>query len=192
MIILGLTGSIGTGKSTTAKLFRMLGCPVHDADATVHSLYQGEAAPAVEAAFPGTVENHMVNRKALAKALDGKPERFKVLELIVHPLVRAAEEKAIKAARAAGYRMILLDIPLLFETKAEGRCHAVIVTTVHPDVQRQRVLAREGMTEALFKTIVERQMPDREKRRSAHSIIETDYGMAAAHDAVRAILRAFA
>ncbi len=142
MFRLGLTGSIGTGKSATATILRELGVPVHDADATVHALYRGRAAPLIEDAFPGTVADGVVDRKKLAAALDGKAERFKRLEAIVHPLVREEEEKAIAEAKRAGHKLIVLDVPLLYETKGENRCDAVLVTTVSPAIQKSRVMAR--------------------------------------------------
>jgi dephospho-CoA kinase len=189
---LGLTGSIGSGKTTTAALFRDLGIPVHDADASVHALYRGEAAPPVEAAFPGTVVDGVVDRKLLAAALSGRPERFKKLESIVHPLVRTVEDEAIAKARRSGARIIVLDIPLLFESGAEKRCDAVLVTSVDAGEQKRRVLARPGMSEALFHAILERQMPDREKCRRAHIILDTGNGIEAARAEVIALLRALA
>lgn len=188
MFRLGLTGSIGTGKSTTAAIFRELGVPVHDADATVHALYEGEAAPLIEAEFPGTVRDGKVDRKALGALVTGDPARFKALEAIVHPLVRAKEEAAIEAARQSGARMIVLDIPLLFETGAEGRCDAILVTVVDPAEQERRVMARPGMTEALFHAILARQMPMDEKRRRAHAILDTGHGIEAARRDIRKLL----
>ncbi|PPD14258.1 MAG: dephospho-CoA kinase [Methylobacterium sp.] len=192
MFRLGLTGSIGTGKSATATLLRELGVPVHDADATVHALYAGRAAPLIEEAFPGTVENGVVDRRKLAAALDGKAERFKALEAIVHPLVREEEEKAIADAQRKGHKLIVLDVPLLYETGGENRCDAVLVTTVSPAIQKARVLARPGMTEELFHALLKRQMPDPEKRRRAHAILETSRGFPAARRDLQALLRALA
>jgi dephospho-CoA kinase len=192
MFRLGLTGSIGTGKSTTAAMFRAAGVPVHDADATVHRLYSGKAAPLIEAAFPGTVEAGVVNRKALGAIVTGHSERLKALESIVHPLVHAEESAAIDAAKASGQRLVILDIPLLFETGGEARCDAVLVVTVSPEEQKRRVLARPGMNEALFHAILARQMPSREKCRRAHAIIDTGHGLAAAQRDVEALLRALA
>ena len=188
MFRLGLTGSIGTGKSTTSAIFRELGIPVYDADAAVHELYAGEAAPAIEAAFPGTVQDGKVDRKALGALLAGHPERFRALEEIVHPLVRAKEEAAIAAARQSGAKLIVLDIPLLFESGAEGRCDAVLVTVVDPEEQKRRVMARPGMTEALFHAILARQMPMEEKRRRAHAILDTGHGIEAARVQIRQLL----
>jgi dephospho-CoA kinase len=192
MFRLGLTGSIGTGKSTTSAMFRAAGVAVHDADAAVHRLYAGEAAPLIEAAFPGTVKNGIVDRKALGAEVSGKPGRLKVLEAIVHPLVHRVENEAIAAAGKAGHRLIVLDIPLLFETGGERRCDAVLVTTVSPEEQKRRVLARPGMNEALFHAILARQMPDREKRQRAHAILDTGHGLDAARRDVHALIRSLA
>lgn len=188
MFRLGLTGSIGTGKSTTAGLFRERGIPVHDADAAVHALYEGEAAPLIEAEFPGTVRDGKVDRKALGAIVTADPRRFKALERIVHPLVRAREEAAIEAARKAGARMIVLDIPLLFESGAEDRCDAILVTVVDPEEQKRRVMARPGMDEALFHAILARQMPMEEKRRRAHAILDTGHGIEAARRDIAKLL----
>jgi dephospho-CoA kinase len=192
MFRLGLTGSIGTGKSTTAAMFRALGVPVHDADAAVHRLYAGDAAALIAEAFPGTVTEGVVDRKALGAAVAGRPDRLKSLEAIVHPLVHREESRALTEAVRRGHRLILLDIPLLFETHGEQRCDAVLVTTVSSEEQKRRVLARPGMTEALFHAILQRQMPDAEKRRRAHAIIDTGHGLDAARHNVSALLRALA
>jgi dephospho-CoA kinase len=189
---LGLTGSIGSGKSTTAAFFRECGVPVHDADASVHALYRSEAVAPIEAAFPGTVIDGVVDRKRLSELLAGRPEQFRKLENIVHPLVRAVEEQAIAKAERSGHRVILLDIPLLFESGAERRCDAVLVTRVDAEEQKRRVLARPGMNETLFHAILARQMPDREKCRRAHAILDTGNGLAAARTEVIAIMRALA
>lgn len=188
MFRLGLTGSIGTGKSTTAAIFREFGIPVYDADAAVHELYAGEAAAAIEAEFPGTVQHGVVDRKRLGAIVSGNPERFKALEAIVHPLVRAKEEAAIAAAEKAGARLIVLDIPLLFETGAEGRCDAILVTVVDADEQKRRVLARPGMSEPLFHAILAKQMSMDEKRRRAHMILDTGRGLEAARADIRKLL----
>jgi len=190
MFRLGLTGSIGTGKSTTAQIFRDLGVPVHDADAAVHALYRGAAVPLIAAEFPGAVVEGMVDRKALGAFVLGKPERYATLERIVHPLVHQAEREAQDKAKAAGHPLIILDIPLLFETGAQARCEAVLVTSVNPDEQKRRVLARPGMSEALFHDILRRQMPDQEKRRRAHAILDTGLGLAHAQREIVALLRA--
>lgn len=192
VFLLGLTGSIGTGKSTTARLFRAYGVPVHDADAAVHALYRGEAAPLIESAFPGSVVGGAVDRRKLGALLDGQPERFRALERIVHPLVHAAEARAIERARQDGKRLMVLDIPLLFETGGEKRCHGVLVTSVDAMEQRRRVLARDGMSDALFNTILARQMPDAEKCRRAHMVLDTGHGIEAARRDIAALLKALA
>jgi dephospho-CoA kinase len=192
MFILGLTGSIGMGKSTTAGMFRACGVPVHDADATVHGLYQGQAAPLVEAAFPGVVVNGAVDRMRLSAALGGKPEAYQTLEAIVHPLVRAAEEAFLAKARLNRTTLVVLDVPLLLETGGERRVDAVLVVTAPPEVQRARVLARPGMSEEKLEIILSRQMPDAEKRYRAHFTVDTSLGLAHAERAVRDIIRAVA
>ncbi|WP_297844340.1 dephospho-CoA kinase [uncultured Roseibium sp.] len=192
MIRIGLTGSIGMGKSTTAKMFAAEGIPVHDADATVHALYSGRAAPLIEAAFPGTVSNGKVDRTLLSPHVLGKPEAMKKLEAIVHPLVREEEQLFLKRARADHRRIVMLDIPLLFETGGEARVDVVVVVTADADVQRDRVLARPGMSEDRFEAILAKQMPDAEKRRRAHFLVDTGRGMEAAERQVRAILKALA
>jgi dephospho-CoA kinase len=188
MFILGLTGSIGMGKSTTAKFFAEEGVPVHDADAAVHRLYEGEAVPAIEAAFPGTTGNGKVDRNRLAARLVGSPAEFKKLEAIVHPLVRAAEQKFLAQAEAKGAKVVLLDIPLLYETGGEARCDAVVVVTAPADIQRARILERPGMTEERFAAIAARQTPDEEKRRRADFIVDTSGSFDAARAQVRDIL----
>ncbi|WP_298984217.1 dephospho-CoA kinase [uncultured Roseibium sp.] len=192
MIRIGLTGSIGMGKSTTANMFAAAGVPVHDADATVHALYAGRAAPLIEAAFPGTVVDGRVDRKRLSPHVLGKPEVMKRLEAIVHPLVREEEEAFLTAARLARRRIVVMDIPLLFETAGENRVDMAVVVTADPEIQKQRVLARADMTEDRFHAILERQMPDGEKRRRAHFLVDTGLGMEPARRQVRAILRALA
>lgn len=192
MIRIGLTGSIGMGKSTTAKMFAGEGVPVHDADATVHALYSGRAAPLIEAAFPGTVSDGKVDRTLLSPHVLGKPEAMKKLEAIVHPLVREEEQLFLKCARADHRRIVMLDIPLLFETGGEARVDVVVVVTADADVQRERVLARPGMSEDRFEAILAKQMPDVEKRRRAHFLVDTGRGMEAAKRQVRAILKALA
>ena len=192
MLLLGLTGSIGMGKSTTAAMFRAFGVPVHDADAAVHRLYTGEAAPLIEAAFPGVVKDGGVDRKALGDRVLGDAAAMQRLEAIVHPLVREAEKAFLAEARAERAAVAVLDIPLLFETHGEDRVDAVVVVTADHAVQRQRVLARPGMTEERFAQILSRQMPDAQKRLRAHFIVDTGHGMASARRQVRDILRAVA
>jgi dephospho-CoA kinase len=193
MFVLGLTGSIGMGKSTTAKMFAEEGVPVHDADAVVHRLYEGDAVPLIEAAFPGTTGHGKVDREKLGKRVLGDTEAIKRLEQIVHPLVAKARDKFLGEAEKSGAAVALLDIPLLYETKGEGRCNAVVVVSAPADVQRQRVLARPGMTEQRFETIIAKQMPDAEKRRRADFVVDTsqgfDHARAQVHDIVRNILK---
>lgn len=190
MIILGLTGSIGMGKSTTAQMFTECGVPVHDSDATVHALYSGRAAPLIEEAFPGTVVNGVVDRTLLSPHVLGKPDAMKRLEKIVHPLVREEEIKFLDKARAEGRSVVVLDIPLLFETNGDERVDRSVVVTADPDVQKQRVLARPGMTEERFNAILTKQMPDAEKRRRADFLIDTGLGMESARQSVQTILKA--
>jgi dephospho-CoA kinase len=190
--VLGLTGSIGMGKSATAAVFRSLGVPVHDSDASVHALYRGAAAPLVGREFPGTVADSVVDRAALGKEVLGNPERLKALEAIVHPLVRAERDRFLAAAAAARAPVAVLDIPLLFETGGERECDAVLVVTADPEAQRARVLARPGMTAGTFAAIAAKQMPDADKRRRAHFLVDTGRGFPAAEHQVRGILRALA
>jgi dephospho-CoA kinase len=192
MVILGLTGSIGMGKSTTAGMFRDCGVPVHDSDATVHRLYSGAAAPLIEAAFPGVVDAGAVNRTLLGQRVLGNAEAMQRLEAIVHPLVQAEEQAFLKSAAASRAPVAVIDIPLLFETKGETRVDAIVVVTASPEVQRRRVLARPGMTEERFQHILARQVPDAEKRRRAHFIVDTGHGLDHARRHVRDILRATA
>ncbi|MGL4637977.1 MAG: dephospho-CoA kinase [Beijerinckiaceae bacterium] len=192
MFVLGLTGSIGMGKSTTAAMFRRNGIPVHDSDATVHRLYAGRAAPLIEAEFPGVVKDGVVDRTRLSPLVIGKPDAMKRLEAIVHPLVREEEQNFLKTAAAGRNRLVVLDIPLLFETGGDARVDATVVVSAHADIQRQRVLARPGMTAERFEAILAKQMPDAEKRRRAHFIVDTGLGLAHAETAVRDILRALA
>ena len=190
--VLGLTGSIGMGKSATAAMFRALGVPVHDADAVVHALYRGAAVPLIAKAFPGTAADGVVDRSALGQEVLGHPGRLKELEAIVHPLVRAERDGFLTAAVAARAPVAVIDIPLLFETGGERDCDAVLVVTASPEVQRARVLARAGMTEEKFAAIAAKQMPDAEKRRKAHFLVDTGRGFAAAERQVGDILRALA
>jgi dephospho-CoA kinase len=189
--VLGLTGSIGMGKSATADLFRRLGVPVHDADATVHRLYRGRAAPLIAKAFPGTVTDGAVDRARLGAAVLNDPERMKQLEAIVHPLVREEEEAFLKRVWALS-PVAVLDIPLLFETGGETRCDAVLVVTAPAAVQRARVMARPDMTEAKFHAILAKQMRDEDKRVRAHFLIDTSRGFASAEAQVKSILACLA
>lgn len=192
MVILGLTGSIGMGKSTTAGMFRDLGVPVHDSDAVVHRLYSGIAAPLIEAAFPGVVEDGTVNRTLLGQRVLGNPDSMQRLEAIVHPLVRSEEQTFLQAAAASRSPVAVIDIPLLFETNGENRVDAIAVVNASPEVQRQRVLARPGMNEERFRQLLARQMPDAEKRMRAHFVVDTGHGLDHARRQVRDILRAVA
>ncbi|AXS38817.1 dephospho-CoA kinase [Breoghania sp. L-A4] len=192
MMKLGLTGSIGMGKSTTAKMFADAGVPVHDADATVHALYRGVAAAPIEASFPQTTRDGAVDRKALGAQVIGKPEALKRLEAIVHPLVRDAEEAFLEAARATRHRVVVLDIPLLLETGGASRVDAVVVVTADAEIQRARVLERPGMTTEQLDAILARQMPDTDKRRHAHFLIDTGSGLESARRQVSAVLKSVA
>jgi dephospho-CoA kinase len=190
MIRVGLTGSIGMGKSTTAALFADAGIPVNDADAAVHELYRGEAVAPVEQAFPGTVVNGEIDRQALARQLASQPDRFKELEAIVHPLVRRREQQFLERQKAAGAEIVLLDIPLLFESGAEDRVDTIVVVSCDPQIQRQRVLARPGMTEQKFDMILSRQVPDAIKRARADFVVDTGQGMEVARKRVNAVIQA--
>jgi len=189
LIVLGLTGSIGMGKSTTAKMFSEEGVPVHDADSAVHRLYAGEAAPLVEALFPGTVRRGIVDREKLAEAVVGDPQAIKKLEAVIHPLVRADSERFLDENRKLGTPVVVLDIPLLFEKGGRERVDKVVVVTAPAEIQRERVLARPGMTEKKLEGILALQMPDAEKRKRADFIIDTGHGLEPARQAVRHILR---
>lgn len=188
MIVLGLTGSIGMGKSTTAAMFEELGVPVHDADAAVHHIQNGLALPAIAQAFPGVVADGKVDRALLGKAVFGRPDELRRLEAILHPLVRADSEAFLARHREAGTPVVLLDIPLLFETNGTNRVDKIVVVSAPAEVQRARVLARPGMTEEKFEAILSRQTPDAEKRARADYVVETGIGLDHARDQVRAIL----
>jgi dephospho-CoA kinase len=192
MFILGLTGSIGMGKSTTAGFFREAGVPVHDSDAVVHRLYQGEAVGPVEAAFPGVTVDGRIDRTKLAEKLVGNPDAIRSLEAIVHPRVRAVSEDFIKEQAARGARVIVLDIPLLFETGGETRVDAVVVVSAPAAVQRARVLSRAGMTAERLDALLARQMSDAEKRARAHFVVDSSRSFDSARAQVHGILRAIA
>jgi dephospho-CoA kinase len=185
MLILGLTGSIGMGKSTTAKLFAEAGVPVYDADATVHKLYEGEAAAAIEAAFPGTTADGKVDRARLSAQVVHDPAAIKRLEQIVHPMLGASRQKFLEDAERSGAAVAVVDVPLLFETGGEKRVDAVVVVTTTPEIQRQRILARDNMTGEKLDAILARQLPDAEKRRRADFVVDTSNGL----DPVRARIR---
>jgi dephospho-CoA kinase len=189
MIRLGLTGSIGMGKSTTAQMFRDHGVPVIDADAVVHELYRGEAVAPIEAAFPGSAVNGVVDRGRLAERLAKDPAGFKMLEAIVHPLVWQKEKEVIDRLQAENTPVVVLDIPLLYENHAEARIDKVVVVTADSAVQKARVMARPGMTEEKFRMILSRQLPDSEKRRRADFIIDTGLGLEHARQRVDDILK---
>ncbi len=191
-MILGLTGSIGMGKSTTAKMFAARGVPVHDADAAVHRFYHGAAVTPIAEAFPGVVEGGVVDRSRLAERVVDNAEALEQLEAIVHPLVRESQSSFLAKTRAEQRRLVLLDIPLLFETGAEGRVDAIVVVSADRAIQRERVLARPGMTEARLNALLARQVSDEEKRRRAHFLVDSGRGMEAARRAVDAILAAVA
>ncbi len=190
MFILGLTGSLGMGKSTTARFFAEQGVPVHDADAVVHHLYEGGAVPAIERAFPGTTVAGKVDRAKLGARVLGDDAALDRLEAIVHPLVQAAERRLIADSEARGDKVVVLDIPLLFETGGDRRVDAVVVVSSPPEVQRSRVLERRGMTPEKLEAILAKQIPDQEKRRRADFIVDTSRGFEAARVQVRAILQA--
>jgi dephospho-CoA kinase len=186
MFVLGLTGSIGMGKSTTAAMFRAEGVPVHDSDAAVHSLYRGAAAPLVEAAFPGTLRDGAIDRPLLAARVLADQAALARLEAIVHPLVRAERAQFVAGAKAAGADLVVLDIPLLFETGCDGEVDAVLLVSTPEAVQKARIATRPGMTEDKLAAIITKQMPDADKRRRADFILNTSLG----HDAVSAQVRA--
>jgi dephospho-CoA kinase len=188
MLILGLTGSIGMGKSTTAKLFVEAGVPVYDADAEVHKIYQGEAAPAIEAAFPGTTVDGKVDRTRLSAQVVHDPAAMKQLEQIVHPMLGASRKKFFDDAEAAGTPVVVVDVPLLFETGGEKRVDAVVVVTTTPEIQRERVLARGTMDEAKLDSILARQLPDAEKRKRADFVVDTSHGLDPVRERIRDIL----
>jgi dephospho-CoA kinase len=177
MFVLGLTGSIGMGKSTTVAMFRAAGVKVHDSDAAVHALYRGAAAPLIEAAFPGTTRDGSVERETLAERVIADPAAMTRLEAIVHPLVRAERAAFLAAARAKGERLVVVDIPLLFETGAENDVDAVLLVTASESVQKARIAARSDMTEAKVAAIMAKQMADSDKRKRADFIIDTSGGM---------------
>ena len=185
MLILGLTGSIGMGKSTTAKLFMEAGVPVYDADAAVHQLYEGEAVPAIEAAFPGTTANGKVDRAKLSARVVHDPAAMRQLEQIVHPMLGASRQKFFADAEAARAPIVVVDVPLLYETGGERRVDAVVVVTTTTELQRERVLARGTMDAAKLDAIIAKQMPDAEKRKRADFIVDTSHGL----DPVRARIR---
>ena len=188
MLILGLTGSIGMGKSTTAKLFAEAGVPVYDADATVHKIYEGEAAPKIEAAFPGTTVNGKVDRARLSAKVVHDPAAIKRLEEIVHPMLRAYHQKFLDDAERSGAGVAVVDVPLLFETGGDKRVDAVVVVTTSPEIQRRRILARDDMTDEKLDAILARQMSDAEKRKRADFVVDTSHGLELVRAQIRDIL----
>ncbi|QHO73055.1 dephospho-CoA kinase [Bradyrhizobium sp. CCBAU 051011] len=190
MRILGLTGSIGMGKSTTAKLFVEAGVPVYDADAAVHKIYEGEAAPAIEAAFPGTTVGGKVDRAKLSAKVVQDPAAIKQLEGIVHPMLGASRQKFLDEAERSGAPVVVMDIPLLFETGGEKRVDAVVVVSTDAATQRERILARGTMTNEALDAILARQLPDAEKRKRADFVVDTSHGLEPVRAAIRDILAA--
>ena len=185
MIVLGLTGSIGMGKSTTATLFAEAGVPVYDADAAVHRLYESEAAPAIEAAFPGTTAQGKVDRNKLSARVVHDSAAMRKLEEIVHPMLGASRQKFLNDAEQSGAPVAVVDVPLLFETGGEKRVDAVVVVTTTAELQRERTLTRSNMTEEKLAALLARQMPDAEKRKRAHFVVDTSHGL----DPVRARIK---
>ncbi|MGJ4969191.1 MULTISPECIES: dephospho-CoA kinase [unclassified Bradyrhizobium] len=185
MRVLGLTGSMGMGKSTTAKLFAEAGVPVYDADATVHKVYEGEAVPAIEAEFPGTTVDGKVDRARLSAKVVGDADAIRRLEAIVHPMLRSYHQKFLDDAEQSGVPVAVVDVPLLFETGGDKRVDAVVVVSTAPEIQRQRILARGTMTEEALDALLARQMPDAEKRKRADFVVDTSHGL----DPVRARIR---
>ena len=187
--VLCLTGSLGMGKSTAAKFFAEIGAPVHDSDAVVHALYEGEAAPLIEAAFPGSTTAGRVDRNKLAAMVLHDKAALARLEAIIHPLVTASRERFLADAQARGTPIVVVDIPLLFETAALSRCDAVVVVSAPPEIQRKRALERSGMTEEKLAALLAQQMPDAEKRRRADFIVDSSQGFDHTRAQIRDILR---
>src|ERR1700736_4274105 len=177
MLLLGLTGSFGMGKTSPGKLFAEAGVPVYDDDAAVHMLYEGEAVPAIEAAFPGTTADGNVDRNKLSARVVHDPAAIKQLEQIVHPMLGASRQKFLDEAERSGAPVAVVDVPLLFETGGEQRVDAVVVVTTTPEIQRQRILARDNMTSEKLDAILARQLPDAEKRRRADFVVDTSHGL---------------
>ena len=191
MIILGLTGSIGMGKSTTANMFREAGCPVFDADAAVHQLYAkgGKAVPLIQAVFPDAIKDDAIDRKVLGQHMRADPLNLQVLESFIHPMVAELRAQFFENAKAEGADIVVMDVPLLFETGGDAYVDKIVVVTAPLSVQRARVLARPGMTADLFDTLLSRQTPDFEKRKRADYLIFTDKGLDAAREQVQNIVK---
>lgn len=187
--VLCLTGSLGMGKSTAAKFFAECGVPVHDSDAVVHALYEGEAVPLIERAFPGSALDGKVDRKALGAMVLNDEAALARLEAIIHPLVTASRQKFLTEAAACGALVVVVDIPLLFETEAESRCDAVVVVSAPAEMQRARAFGRPGMTEEKFAALLAKQMPDAEKRRRADFVVDSSQGFDHTRAQIRDILR---
>jgi dephospho-CoA kinase len=187
--VLCLTGSLGMGKSTAAKFFAECGVPVHDSDAVVHALYEGEAVPVIEQAFPGSTLGGKVDRKALGAMVLNDEAALARLEAIIHPLVTASRQKFLAEAATRGAPVVVVDIPLLFETEAESRCDAVVVVSVPAEMQRARAFGRPGMTEEKFAALLAKQMPDAEKRRRADFVVDSSQGFDHTRAQIRDILR---
>lgn len=189
MIIIGLTGSIGMGKSTTAQMFRDEGCPVFDADAAVHALYAkgGKAVPIIRSVFPDAIKDGAVDRGVLGAHMRADPLQLKVLESFIHPLVGESRAAFFEDNKEAD--IVVMDVPLLFETGLDKAVHHIVVVTAPAKTQRERVLAREGMTPELFESLLARQTSDAEKRRRAHSLVYTDRGLESAREQVHEILK---
>jgi len=190
--VLCLTGSLGMGKTTAAKFFAEAGVPVHDSDAVVHKLYEGEAVSAIEQAFPGATAAGKVDRAKLAAKVLGDDAALARLEAIVHPLVGAARDRFLAEAQAGGAPVVVLDVPLLFETGGERRCDAVVVVSAPPEEQRRRAFERPGMTEQKFAALLAKQIPDEEKRRRADFVVDSSRDFDHARKQVRDILRSVA
>ena len=192
MLVLGLTGSIGMGKSTTARLFSEAGIPVYDADAAVHAIYEGEAAPVIEATFPGTTVNGKVDREKLSAKVVHDTAAMKRLEEIVHPMLHVYRRAFLEQAERSGAAVAVVDVPLLFETGGEQDVDAVVVVTTTPDVQRERIMARNNMTSEKLEAILARQLPDAEKRTRADFVVDTSHGLDHVRAQIREILAAAA
>ena len=190
MVVVGLTGSIAMGKSALAAMFAELGAPVFDADAAVHEIYRGEGVAGVEAAFPGVVENGVVDREKLARRVVGDAAALKRLEAIVHPLVAERRARFLDEARRRGARVAILDVPLLMETGGDAAVDVVVVVSARPEIQRARALGRPGLDAARFEALLQRQTPDVEKRRRAHFVIDTSGSLADSRRQAEDFLRA--
>ena len=192
LFVLCLTGSLGMGKSTAAKFFAETGVPVHDSDAVVHALYEGEAVPLIEAAFPGSTSAGRVDRNKLAAMVLHDDAALARLEAIIHPLVTASRERFLAEAQARGAPVAVVDIPLLFETAAQSRCDAVVVVSAPAEIQRQRALDRPGMTEEKLAALLSKQMPDEEKRRRADFVVDSSQEFDQTRAQIRDILQGIA